>query len=67
MSHFKATMHQIVFPSVYPFVRSSVRPSVCVRSTSRSDVDTAAIVVDVVRALRPCISLSVHSFVSNSI
>jgi len=34
MSHFKDIMHQIRFPA-------SVRPSVCLWSTSRSDVDTA--------------------------
>jgi len=56
MSNFKVKMHQIIFPAS---VRSSVR--LCLdtvdESQRRRHGVTAAIVVDVVGARRPCVSL----------
>ena len=61
MSHFKAKMHQILFPT-------SVRPSLRLyldtvdESQRRRHGVTAAIAVDVVGALRQCVSSSVCQF-----
>jgi len=61
MSHFKAKMHQILFPA---YVRSFVSPFVfdtVDESQRRRHGVTAVIVVDVAGALRPCVSLSVRA------
>jgi len=68
MLHFKAKMQQTRFQaSVRPSVRLSVRLffDTIDESQRRRHGVTAAIVVDVVGALRPCVSLcpSVRSFV----